>query len=286
MQWRGYLKICRLIGLFILSGCADDQQFYSLSVFGNSTEQHYPGKFVWHDLLTNDIAAAERFYAGLFGWRFKQTPDSEGVLILNRGRIIGRIVDHFQNTVAAENAVWLSWVSVTDVERATKAAQRIGGEVIEKPQQIEGQGEIALIADSQGAVLALFHSATGDPPETVIQPGDWLWMELWTQDIDKAAYFYKTLFAFSIEPGRQGGAQNYLLLKDGEKQRAGMIQSTLKQIKPNWLPYVRVTDITETISEVTSLGGRVVIPPDPQYDQGRVAVIADPTGGVLAVQQL
>jgi hypothetical protein len=33
--------------------------------------EHHPGKIVWADLVTPDLAAAERFYGGLFGWSFR-----------------------------------------------------------------------------------------------------------------------------------------------------------------------------------------------------------------------
>lgn len=286
LQKQRRLSIGLLIGLFWLAGCAGDHPFDSSPATGQHAGQYYPGKFVWHDLLTNDTAAAERFYAELFGWRFKQLSEIDGAMILNRGKVIGRIADHFRNTVAAENAIWLSSVSVMEVTKASKMAQRLGGEVLDAPQRIEGRGETALIADSQGAVLVLLHSATGDHADTDVQPGDWLWMELWTHDIDKAAYFYKKLLGFSIDAVESNDEPSYLLLKDGGIKRAGIVKLTAKQIKPNWLPYVRVTDITATITKVTQLGGRVVMPPDPQYERGRVAVIADPTGGVLAVQQL
>ena len=32
-----------------------------------------PGRFVWHDLLTKDVAGARRFYGELLGWRFEDT---------------------------------------------------------------------------------------------------------------------------------------------------------------------------------------------------------------------
>ena len=36
-----------------------------------------PGKFVWHDLLTSDPAAAQRFYSALFGWEFRQSDSGD-----------------------------------------------------------------------------------------------------------------------------------------------------------------------------------------------------------------
>ena len=32
-----------------------------------------PGKFVWADLVTDDVPAARKFYAGLFGWTFRDS---------------------------------------------------------------------------------------------------------------------------------------------------------------------------------------------------------------------
>src|SRR5262245_11723679 len=31
-----------------------------------------PGKFVWADLVTDDVAAAQKFYGQLFGWTFRE----------------------------------------------------------------------------------------------------------------------------------------------------------------------------------------------------------------------
>ena len=36
-----------------------------------ATQDHHPGKIIFAELVTPDIASARRFYAGLFGWTFK-----------------------------------------------------------------------------------------------------------------------------------------------------------------------------------------------------------------------
>jgi len=36
------------------------------------------GKVVWNDLITDDIAAARRFYGGMFGWTFVDTTGPSG----------------------------------------------------------------------------------------------------------------------------------------------------------------------------------------------------------------
>jgi len=275
-----------LLGLFGLLACVSQTSLYAPPIAaGQSNHNHYRiGEFVWHDLLSNDIAAAQQFYSGLFGWRFRHVTDSDGVLIVNRGKAIGSIMPRFQTVIAGKNSIWLSSLSIADIGRAAKMTQRLGGEVIEGPEELPGRGKLAIVADAQGARLILLHSQTGDPKLGEIQNGDWLWMELWAEDIKKAAYFYKKLAGFSLETRRPD--ENYYRFKQQEEVRAGVLKLPAGPIKPNWLVYVKVADIQKTLGKVSQLGGKVIIPPAPDQNRGKVAVIADPTGGVLAIQEL
>ena len=36
------------------------------------SDQPLTGKFVWHDLITDDVDGIRRFYGGLMGWSFDQ----------------------------------------------------------------------------------------------------------------------------------------------------------------------------------------------------------------------
>ena len=55
------------------------------------------------------------------------------------------------------------------------------------------------------------------------------------------------------------------------------------KVKPTWLPYVRVKSMTETIAQVGQLGGKILIDPKPQLLDGKIAVIADPTGAAIGI---
>ena len=62
-----------LIGCTGVNTPAPKQEKLSLpAITKNATHKYYPGKFVWHDLLTDDISAAKEFYSGLFGWTFEE----------------------------------------------------------------------------------------------------------------------------------------------------------------------------------------------------------------------
>ena len=60
------------------------------------SDEPLTGKFVWHDLITDDSAAARGFYGGLFGWSFEVTTHPNGgdyTLIRHGERYLGGIVE-------------------------------------------------------------------------------------------------------------------------------------------------------------------------------------------------
>lgn len=54
-------------------------------------------------------------------------------------------------------------------------------------------------------------------------------------------------------------------------------------VPPNWLLYVAVESADETAKRVASLGGKVLAEPFDVMDLGRMAVLQDPTGAVVAI---
>ncbi len=56
--------------------------------------EHHPGKMIWADLVTPDLAAAERFYGGLFGWNFQsfRAGSSDYAVAMVDGSTIGGLM--------------------------------------------------------------------------------------------------------------------------------------------------------------------------------------------------
>ena len=74
---------------------------------------HLPGKFVWFEHVSNDIAKARAFYEPLFGWHTEAMPMGGGDpyhVILNGGTGIG---GYSKAPAGAPNS-WLSYLSVAD----------------------------------------------------------------------------------------------------------------------------------------------------------------------------
>jgi len=78
----------------------------------------------------------------------------------------------------------------------------------------------------------------------------------------------------------------YVVLKS-DRARAGVFRlpDSKSQVPPNWLPYVLVTDPAGLAARVTGLGGRVLLEPSPEHRKGSLAIVADPSGAVVALQK-
>lgn len=245
------------------------------------------GKFVWHDLVTKDPAAVKRFYSQLLGWEFQEVKGSKRpyTLIKAEGLWIGGIVEPTGAVGKAEVSQWLGYLSVPDVDRAVEQVRAGGGKALVGPEDVQKIGRAAVVADPQGAPVGFVRSQQGDPADTGMpEPGQFLWMENLADDAAAAVSFYKGLLGYEVEERNEGGGP-YYVLKQEARPRAGIFHKPVPQVRPNWLTYVRVADPAALVGRVEALGGRVVMAPRPDVRNGSLALIADPSGAVLALQR-
>jgi predicted enzyme related to lactoylglutathione lyase len=80
-------------------------------------------------------------------------------------------------------------------------------------------------------------------------------IELMTGDVDKAKAFYGALFDWNLEdvPG-----MNYTIVKVGEGTGGGMMACPGPEVSPQWLPYVHLKDVAETLAKARALGATVM----------------------------
>jgi len=125
-----------------------------------------PHVFSWDECLSTDAAAGAAFYAPLFGWRVEgQEMDFGG----HRGvyRVFWHGDDHFSSIMdlppqaAAHGAPthWLPYVTVPDVDAAAARAEGLGARIHVPPTDIPGVGRFSVLADPQGATLAVYSNA-------------------------------------------------------------------------------------------------------------------------------
>jgi predicted enzyme related to lactoylglutathione lyase len=287
MKRLGTAVLAVLAGSALLAACSSTSATTPPAGAAPTAEYH-PGKFVWRDLVTRDPAACRRFYGALLGWEFDDTTRQGHPYTVARfgGRPVAGIVEHPEPTDAP--ALWLSYLSVANVDEVVERVSARGGKTVYAPVDLE-VARVAVIEDPQGGALGLARLAGGDPPDRAQpSPGHFFWMEYLAEDASAAVDFYTSVFGF--EPSVQETAHgiDYHVLRRGGRTRAGLFQipkDADESVDPNWLPYVMVDDPGALASRAESLGGTVVLAPEPGIRSGTLAIVADPTGGALALQK-
>jgi predicted enzyme related to lactoylglutathione lyase len=245
-----------------------------------------PGKFVWFEHVSPDTAKARTFYEALFGWHVENMPLGSQTysMIQNGSDGIGGLLP----APAGTPARWAAYVSVPDVDAAHASALACGAKSVAAPADLGPIGRSATVTDPTGAVVCLWKSAQGDPPDPQRTPeGAWLWNELWTPDASTALAFYERVVGYSHDAMDMGPNGTYYLLKSADgKMRGGLMQGSADcQTRPMWLPYVRVADCDASADKAKGLGAQVAMGPRDIPEVGRFSVLIDPQGAALAVMK-
>ncbi len=236
-----------------------------------------PGVFVWFDLITHDRNAVRAYYENLFGWKISKAAGGDGYdLITNKGTIIGGIAE----IADEEQAAWFGSLSMNNVEKAVDRVKQLGGKVLEPAQQVDDRGTMAMVEDNTGAAFVLLDTGSRDPAPRAVQPGDWLWTDLFTTDSAKAGAFYKGLTGAELKTVTDSNKKPVDVLMLKGKPISGVVKIPWQDVTPIWLPYVLVEDLTATVQRAVQSGGRLFF----KFEDG--AILLDPTGAAFGVQQI
>lgn len=277
-----YMTIGLVLIQFILTGCAVKEEPGRLEltpVTDSPTGIHHPGKFVWNDLLTDDIAVAKAFYGQLFGWTFEQLGGY--TVVKNNQQSIAGMVEVKVNAEKPSAARWLSSVSVADVNKAVFQVIKEGGSIQNGSMDLLNRGKGALVRDSLGAQLLLLNATGGDPEDKEPVIGAWLWHELWSNNTELSLAFYQNLFGYNFE----GDKDDYLILTKNDHWRAGIRHSADPELEMRWVPAVRVANTEAIAAKAKELGGKVLVAPQVSASGGSVALLADPSAALFIIQR-
>jgi len=253
------------------------------------SQEPLPGKVIWSDLVTDDVEAARRFYGDLLGWEFEDTTLSMGrkyVIARSGPMIVAGLVPVAQREGGAEISRWLPYLSVADVDAAVATATA-GGATVAVGARDVALGRVAAIIDPEGAVIGLARSRIGDPDDRSTAPaaGRRVWTELLSNDPAASAAFYDAVAGYEVRTILRRGGE-YTLLSSGGVDRAGILRNPTDGWSPVWLTSFGVADAVAAAARAEALGGRLLLAPSPEVRDGRMAIVADPSGAIVVLQQV
>jgi predicted enzyme related to lactoylglutathione lyase len=240
------------------------------------------GKFVWHELLTSDSAAATAFYTRVVPWKTQAwEQDSSYTMWVGKNGPVGGVASLGDSSAPH----WLPFIGVADVAATVAAAKDAGASVVKDATSLPNKGVYAVLADPQGAEFGIHATPNASNGSPAPGAGDFSWHELSTSDAKSAMDFYSKLFGWEVGPVHDMGDMGHyhLFLRDGN-QYGGMYVSN-GEGGPSWLCYVSVEDAGKAAAAAKAAGGRVVNGPMEVPGGSWVATVLDKEGASFAVHE-
>jgi predicted enzyme related to lactoylglutathione lyase len=286
------LSPCILISALIFGSCvppAGAADFELPALNTPPSTEHHMGKMVWADLVTPDLAAAEKFYGALFGWTFHRirAGSSDYAVVMLDGRPIGGLMEKPVPSGERHQSAWLTFMAVGDVDGVKRIATAHGAKVLADSRSYPMRGRQCVLADPQGAVFAILASSSGDSPDYLPVAGEWIWSSLHAKDAGAAAAFYQELFGYDVFELPSDDDSEHLILSTDDYARASAnsLAGGSSRRHPHWLNFVRVEHAAEMAAKVTAMGGRVLVEPRVDRHGGMIAVVADPAGAPFGLME-
>lgn len=242
-----------------------------------------PSTFVWYELMTTDVDAAERFYGEVVGWTATRAPGPLDYRILLAGETpLGGIMalpDALLDMGVPSN--WGGYISVPDVDIWAEKVRAAGGQIHRAPDDIPEAGRFAVAADPHGSTFTLFCSNREMPPLSTEAPGHVGWHELLAGELEPAWDFYSGLFGWvkhqAVDMGPDHGI--YQTFGSAEGAFGGMMKKPSTLPIPVWNYYSRVPALGAALTTATAAGATVINGPMQVPGGQWIAVAIDPQGG-------
>ncbi|WP_104091491.1 VOC family protein [Arthrobacter sp. GMC3] len=256
------------------------------------TNSYSAGTPCWVETLQPDPDAAVAFYSELMGWTF----DEAGRGGYRIARLDGRRVAGIgQAPAMLDRGAWVTYVLVADLDQTVTAIRDAAGSVLAGPMEGRDGERTAIFTDPSGVAFGVRQGSIPTVADVVDAPNAWQMSALHTPDLMGAETFYAKVFGWRLEAATGSGISLWRLT--GSTRRAS--DSTLPDdvvavatradpasgIPPHWAVNIQVDDADDLAARVVELGGTVIMPPTntPGF---RNALLADPSGGVLAISQV
>lgn len=236
------------------------------------------------DLMAPDPKSAGEFYGGLFGWEIEEVPVDDQGNLYRTASIEGDAVTGISGQMpelAGHPAFWNVYLAVDDVDATTAKVEGAGGKIDAGPFDVMDLGRMSSIQDPTGARVNLWQAGSTVGSQRANEPGTVVWNECITPDIPAATKFYADVIGMGSEAMDMEGTSYTVLTNTEGRQIGGAMNPQMEGTPPHWNVYFNVEDVDATVAQAQELGGTVVAPAFDVPGVGRMAVLADPQGGMF-----
>ncbi|HMI83473.1 MAG TPA: VOC family protein [Polyangiaceae bacterium] len=111
------------------------------------------------------------------------------------------------------------------------------------------------------------------------------WVDLQTPDLDQARRFYGELLGWSFVGGDDPNSGFYTTAQIRGRKVAGLAKLQGASPMPVWTVYLATDNADDLARRARDAGGTVLMPPMDVMEQGRMGILADPTGAAFGIWQ-
>jgi len=243
--------------------------------------QNQHGKLVWADLYTGDVNASLKFYQKTFGWTVKAfaKDNAKYHILYDNGQAIAGVLARDSKRNKTDNALWVGSIDTDNVESRSELSAKNNATIILPPHEFKLYGKRAVLADPQGAIIALLELDLTNKNHQKIST-KWDWAQLFSTNTNKAALFYQDAFDYTIEPLNTNKDSFYLIQSESVQASIVNLPESFEQ-RDRWVNFIEVNNITAVLSKATSHGATIIYHPK---DKG-VVIISDPNGAFIGLTE-
>ncbi|WP_420959575.1 VOC family protein [Brucella sp. IR073] len=244
--------------------------------------------FVWYELMTSDLAAAETFYKTVIGWNIERWPGDMPYVIGKAGDrgVVGMMTIPEEAKAMGARPIWLPFIYTDNVDAETQSVQKAGGKILREPADIPEVGRFSVVTDPQGAVFNLFTPGMEEQPPLPDQtPGTIGWNELYAADGPSAFDFYASQFGWTKgEAMEMGGDMGVYQLFEIDGKLCGAVMTKPENVPvPMWSFYFWVDGLDAAIDRVKEGGGKTLMEPMQVPGDSWIVNCVDPQGALFSL---
>jgi predicted enzyme related to lactoylglutathione lyase len=283
-----------------------------------ATKTYPDGVTSWIDTEQPDLASAQQFYGGLFGWTFVESgpPGGRRYLI---AQLDGQDVAGLSGPAEAgagslrgepaeaegvHTSSWNTYVAVADADAAAGRVEAAGGRVLQPPSDAGEGARAAVCADAAGVEFRLWQARHRPGAQAVNVPGSWNFSDLHAAEPSTSAAFYSEVFGWAYDDlgfatmiRRPGYADHLEATTDpgirarqqefhappGFEDAIGWLVPAGEGEEPHWHVSFTVADRDASARVAEQLGGTILAREDTRWT--KTALVRDPQGARFTISQ-